>query len=372
MLAYPLTNEVELRLLMPYHAHAFAALVATDHEDIGRWFGWATADFSPLDALDYIQNSLRKLAANDGMTLGVFVKGTLAGMVKFNLWHWARRGTEISYWLGREFRGQGIMTRAVEALTHYALTPLELNRVEIIVHPQNAESVAVPMRLGYTRESVREEWYPQGEEMIEMAVYVMLARHWRALHPDHAPIPSLLTHRLGPDAELRLLLPHHAQDYVALVLQDQDDLQQWLYWVKPFDLDKAQDQIRRWLNRLADNDGMTLGIFYRDQFAGWINYHYWHWRQKRTELGYWLGVHFRNLGLTTHSVIALTDYALNDLALNRVEILMDKRNIRSSAVPRRLNFQYEGVRHEYYPLGEDTFADVEVYYMLRRHWKHHH
>lgn len=178
----------------------------------------------------------------------------------------------------------------------------------------------------------------------------------------------MLSYRLSDDAELRLLMPHHAEAYSALVIKDHEILSEYLPWVNAeYDVETAKGFIKRWLQKLADNDGMVFGIFYQDKFAGWINYHFWNAYAGRTELGYWLGVDFWGKGLMTLSVQALTTYALTSLGLNRVDTLVDVNNEASAAVVKRLGYTFEGVRRQWFRHG-DRFVDIGVYYMLAEDW----
>lgn len=179
----------------------------------------------------------------------------------------------------------------------------------------------------------------------------------------------MLKHSLSEDAELRLLMPHHAEAYSALVIKDHEPLSQFLPWVRAdYDVETAQNFIKRWLQKLADNDGLVFGIFYQGEFAGWINYHYWNWHAKRTELGYWLGVDYWGKGLMTLAVKATTNYALTTLGLNRVDALVDVNNEASAAVVKRVGFEMEGVRQQWYRFG-DRFIDIAVYTMLAENWQ---
>jgi len=62
-------------------------------------------------------------------------------------------------------------------------------------------------------------------------------------------------------------------------------------------------------------------------------------------------------------VRAMTDYAFDELELNRVEIQVGTNNHRSRAIPERLGFQQEGVLRDYERVG-DRYLDIVVYSLL--------
>ena len=59
---------------------------------------------------------------------------------------------EIGYWLGVKYWGQGIVPRAVKALTRYAMKALGLRRVYAKVFPVNKASARVLEKCGYKYE----------------------------------------------------------------------------------------------------------------------------------------------------------------------------------------------------------------------------
>jgi ribosomal-protein-serine acetyltransferase len=69
----------------------------------------------------------------------------------------------------------------------------------------------------------------------------------------------------------------------------------------------------------------------------------------------------------TRACRAMTTAAFADLHLNRVQIRCAVGNQRSSAVPRRLGYQYEGTLRQLQWLY-DHFVDLEIYGMLAAEW----
>lgn len=180
MLSYGLTATSELRLLMPHHAVELAAVVSKNADHIGRWLQWATPEYDEDAARVFIQRALQKLVDNNGMELGIFHENRLAGVTGYLFWDWRSRRTEIGYWLAAEYQGQGLMTRAVKALTGYALGELGLNRVEIRMDVENDRSAAIPERLGYTFEGVRHQYDYLNGEPRDTRFFVMLAENWHS------------------------------------------------------------------------------------------------------------------------------------------------------------------------------------------------
>lgn len=60
------------------------------------------------------------------------------------------------------------------------------------------------------------------------------------------------------------------------------------------------------------------------------------WSNKTAYIGYWLGEEFQGNGIMTKVAKTLTDYAFNELNLNKVEIRAAVENEKSRAIPERL------------------------------------
>ena len=87
----------------------------------------------------------------DGLqiSLAVVADGTLVGGCDLD--HLDTDCPDLGYWIAAPARQQGFATRAARALLDWATSNLELGVVHIEVEPDNAVSIAVAERLGFTR-----------------------------------------------------------------------------------------------------------------------------------------------------------------------------------------------------------------------------
>ncbi len=93
------------------------------------------------------------------------------------------RRAEIGYALAREQWGRGLMREALTALLDYAFTTLGLHRVEADVDPENAASLRLLGRLGFTREGVLRERWLVGGRAHDSVMLGLLGREWRGGRP---------------------------------------------------------------------------------------------------------------------------------------------------------------------------------------------
>jgi ribosomal-protein-serine acetyltransferase len=131
------------------------------------------------EAQSYIKRDLALWAENKGLGIGIWSRGELAGGIRYHEIDWRNRSTELGYWLGAEFEGQGLVTRACRVMIERAFTELGLNRLVICCAPYNLKSRAVAERLGFTQEGLlrQSDWLK--DRFVDQVLYGMLAREWR-------------------------------------------------------------------------------------------------------------------------------------------------------------------------------------------------
>jgi ribosomal-protein-serine acetyltransferase len=173
---------------------------------------------------------------------------------------------------------------------------------------------------------------------------------------------------IGNQATLRILEEQHAAQLFALVDANRSHLRAWLPWLdNNTSVEASRSFIRHSLQQFANNDGFQAGIWQGDAMAGVIGYHTLDWANRKTDIGYWLGVAFQGHGLMTRATRTLVNHAFGELGLNRVEIRCAVGNSRSCAIPQRLGFRQEGVLRQIEWLY-DHFVDHVVYGMLASEW----
>jgi RimJ/RimL family protein N-acetyltransferase len=85
-----------------------------------------------------------------------------------------RRSAEIGYWLGEKYWGRGIVTEAIEALTGYAFTTLDLVRLSADVFEWNDGSMRALEKAGYEREAKLRRAAIKDGKIIDVFVYAKI------------------------------------------------------------------------------------------------------------------------------------------------------------------------------------------------------
>lgn len=181
MFSHKIDAETELRLLELHHAKQFFELAHRNRAHIGQWMFWIRDDYSIDDARQHIKEELERFAAHDGFEVGIWSKGALAGCIRYRYIDWEHKNTELGYWLGAEFQGRGLVTKACAALIDYAFGELGLHRVEIRCMSENAKSRRIPESLGFIKEGLVRQVRWRHDHFDDHVVYGMLASEWQTL-----------------------------------------------------------------------------------------------------------------------------------------------------------------------------------------------
>ena len=76
------------------------------------------------------------------------------GITLSNIRRRAAQSATIGYWMGAPHIGKGLMTHALNGLCLHAFSTLDLKRVEAACLPENAASIRVLEKAGFTREGL--------------------------------------------------------------------------------------------------------------------------------------------------------------------------------------------------------------------------
>lgn len=105
---------------------------------------------------EHCRRSLARFLLREDLTLSIYSRDgkTFIGSSGLHRIKWEVPSFEIGYWICQEFEGQGFITESTNALTRYAFEVLNAKRVEIRCDADNARSLAVMKRLGFTQEGI--------------------------------------------------------------------------------------------------------------------------------------------------------------------------------------------------------------------------
>jgi ribosomal-protein-serine acetyltransferase len=174
MFTFRICEDIELRILELQHADELFNLVDRNREYLSKWLPWVNDSNKVEDTKEFIQFELSRFAKNNGFSSGIIYKSELVGCIGIHDIDWKHKKTSIGYWLGEEYQGLGIMTRACKGLVEYAINSLGINRIEIRACTENYKSRAVPERLGFKNEGTIRQVELINERYYDHVIYGIL------------------------------------------------------------------------------------------------------------------------------------------------------------------------------------------------------
>jgi RimJ/RimL family protein N-acetyltransferase len=173
-------DDVVLRRLRPDDAAAYVAAFSADPE-LGRLLGME--EDPEAGAIRERAEHLPGLAADAKLVeLAVTEEGEDAflGSMMLHSFNANHRRCEVGFWLVPAARGRGIGSRAVALAVSWALTELDLLRVEMTTTPDNQAVFALARRLGFTQEGVLRKRNVERGVRVDVVWFGVLREEWSA------------------------------------------------------------------------------------------------------------------------------------------------------------------------------------------------
>lgn len=166
---------------------------------------------------------------------------------------------------------------------------------------------------------------------------------------------------------LKVLAINDAQLIFDAIDNNRSHLRRWLPFV---DKTKEVKDTLAFVKSIVDDVERRQEVFmiwYKGSFVGLIGLKEIDYLNRKVEIGYWLIEQVTGNGIITRSVEAIIKFCYHQLGMNRIQIKCGVGNIKSSAIPRRIGFTFEGIERagEKHPLG---YIDLEVFSLLRKEW----
>jgi ribosomal-protein-serine acetyltransferase len=160
----------------------------------------------------------------------------------------------------------------------------------------------------------------------------------------------------------------YADTIFSAIDQNRSFLRKWLPFVdQTSNVSDTRAFIQSVIKKPSGERDEVYLIWFKGEFAGLIGFKDTDCINTKTELGYWLIEKFQGRGIMIRSVKKLMDFAFRNLSMNRIQIKVAIGNSASSAIPKKLNFCFEGIERE----GEkhkNKYLNLEVYSCLKKEW----
>lgn len=181
-------SRIHLRALCAEDAGALHATVRASLPTLSRWLPWATDAYDLAAARDWIAHCERMRATDDEHHFGVFDTDTDAvlGGVGLNHRIHAYRSAHMGYWVADAARGRGVAVAAARQAAEFGFDRLGLQRISILVQPDNLASLRVAIKLGAVCEGIARDAIVFDGVACDAVVFSLLPRDLAASSADAA------------------------------------------------------------------------------------------------------------------------------------------------------------------------------------------
>lgn len=178
----------------------------------------------------------------------------------------------------------------------------------------------------------------------------------------------MFVHIIDEELSLKLIDLRDCERIFDLTNKSRNYLREWLPWLDiTTRLEDTEEFVKFSLKGFADNKSLTTVIIYKGSIVGVAGFNDLNWSNKTAQIGYWLDEEYQGNGIMVRVAKALTDYAFQQLKVNKVEIRAALENQKSRSIPEKLGFKNEGCIRQAEWLY-DHYVDHVVYGILLEEW----
>lgn len=174
---YQIDDSLSLQLYQLHQSQTIFQLIMNNYEEFSRLFARLDG-YSLLKEQDNARKWLRRYAKGSGLSLTIQHDGTPVGNISPGI-NPKNNEANIGYWLDKNARGQGIMTRCLPVLMKEAFTRYQAQRIRIVTPHNNSASRALAERAGMQLELIKRDETRIQNQFIDYVQYGILNTEWK-------------------------------------------------------------------------------------------------------------------------------------------------------------------------------------------------
>ena len=128
------------------------------------------------DAIKHIDLVKNSFAEKSGISWLIVEKETMKVAGNIGLWRFdiENNRAEIGYVLKPEFWGKGLMKEAIDVVTKFSFSQLQIHSIEANVNPKNLSSIKVLEKCNFKREAYFRQNYFYNGQYLDSVIYSLL------------------------------------------------------------------------------------------------------------------------------------------------------------------------------------------------------
>lgn len=155
----------------------------------------------------------------------------------------------------------------------------------------------------------------------------------------------------------------------AAIHKNREHLRPWLNWVDSTTSEQdSLEFIKLVQSQIDKQEGLALGIFFKDEIIGGIGMLEWNHHLKKANVGYWIDKKHQGKGVLSQCLEKFIDFLFKNLDLNKIEIHFVSNNKRSARIAEKFNAKIEGILRDNY-IVNGAYKDLVIAGILKKEWQ---
>ena len=173
-------NNLKIGLSIPQFGEEMFSLTDQNRGYLKAWLPWLDKVKKVEDTKEFLRLQLKRFGEDEAIHLSIFYKNKIVGVLGYNQLDLINGIGHVGYWLGEEYTGIGIMTKAVIELIHLGFENWPIQKIEIHCADNNFKSRAIPEKLGFKNEGTIRRTAKVYEEYQDHIIYGLLKEEYFA------------------------------------------------------------------------------------------------------------------------------------------------------------------------------------------------
>jgi RimJ/RimL family protein N-acetyltransferase len=166
---------VRLEPLAASHVNDLVAAVRESLAELTPWLPWAHAAYGARDATEFLRTVAHDAARGAHRNYAIVDAGRpLVGALGLRITDEKNGVAQIGYWVRTSETRRGFATAAVRAAAAFAITTMDVGRIEIVARPENVASRRVAERAGARFECIARNRIVQHGTAFPAALYSLV------------------------------------------------------------------------------------------------------------------------------------------------------------------------------------------------------
>jgi len=171
-------TTLAIELIAEKHIDQLIMLVSENRLYLREWLTWVDNLKSPEDFKTFVQNASQQNNHGSHYSCVILEHEQVIGRIGLYGIDSLNKIASIGYWVGEQWEGKGIVSKACEVILRHGFDTKQLNRIEIHCATGNSKSLSIPKRLGFQREGILRQAELLNGQFVDHYCYSMLHEDW--------------------------------------------------------------------------------------------------------------------------------------------------------------------------------------------------